>query len=242
MDKFVLDKELLKKLRAQTGAGFSICCEALQKAGNEYDKAVELVRQNALFISSKKSENEMDESVVFAYHHNNEVAVAIISAQTDFALKTSKAAEFFTMELKNQLESKKEKLEEVDGFTEKFNVFKGILGENMAVKESAIFTSQPGVENTIYFHGIISDDYAAGEKRLCKAMSILQTAPTSKSEVLTKLATHICAQAPEALESVPGTEIKGLLDQEYLYDSSKLVKQVLEEEDIQIKHFRSFGK
>ena len=82
--------EAIKSLREQTSAGIMDCKNALQEAGGEIVKAVELLRQRGLSIAAKKSSRETPEGVVDCYIHtgNRVGAIVEVNCETDFVART----------------------------------------------------------------------------------------------------------------------------------------------------------
>jgi elongation factor Ts len=61
--------EMVKELRAKTGAGVLDCRNALQDVEGDFDKAAELLRKKGLALAEKKAEREAKEGLVEAYIH-----------------------------------------------------------------------------------------------------------------------------------------------------------------------------
>src|SRR6266849_5758084 len=61
--------ELVKELRARTGAGVMDCRTAVEQAGGDLEKAVELLRAKGLATALKKASREASEGLVEAYVH-----------------------------------------------------------------------------------------------------------------------------------------------------------------------------
>lgn len=81
--------ENIKKLRAQTGAGMNDAKAALEEAGGDYDKAVDVLRQKGIAKAAKKSEREAKAGLVDSYVHMGRVGALVeINCETDFVAKT----------------------------------------------------------------------------------------------------------------------------------------------------------
>ncbi len=79
----------VKKLRDATGAGMMDCKKALQEAGGDFDKAVEVLRKKGQKLSVKRADREAKEGVVIAHvtdDHTRGVVVKL-SCETDFVAK-----------------------------------------------------------------------------------------------------------------------------------------------------------
>ena len=82
--------EAIKDLREQTSAGVMDCKNALEEAGGDMAKAVELLRQKGLSIAAKKSSRDTLEGVVDSYIHagNRVGAIVELNCETDFVART----------------------------------------------------------------------------------------------------------------------------------------------------------
>lgn len=77
------------KLRQETGAGIMDCQKALKEAGNDFDKAVSIIREQGKLIAKKKSEKNTGAGFLKSYIHNERVGVLLeLRCETDFAAKS----------------------------------------------------------------------------------------------------------------------------------------------------------
>ncbi len=81
--------EMIKELRAKTGAGMMDCKKALAENDQDLDKAVAWLREKGIASADKKSSRIAAEGVVDAYiHAGGRVGVLIeVNIETDFAAK-----------------------------------------------------------------------------------------------------------------------------------------------------------
>ena len=77
-------------LRARTGAGMMDCKKALEQAGGDVDKAIELLRKSGAAKAEKRAGRETKEGLIGHYlHHNGKVAVLCeVTCETDFVART----------------------------------------------------------------------------------------------------------------------------------------------------------
>lgn len=82
--------ELLKKLRDITGAGIMEIKQALEEAGDDAEKAVEILRKKGAAKMSKKSDRSANEGIVESYiHAGGRVGVLLeLNTETDFVART----------------------------------------------------------------------------------------------------------------------------------------------------------
>lgn len=78
--------EDIKKLRESTGAGVLDCRTALENSGNDFDKAIDFLREKGLAAASKRADRVASEGVVELYSHGEgRVGVMVeINCETDF--------------------------------------------------------------------------------------------------------------------------------------------------------------
>jgi len=81
--------ELIKKLRESTGAGMMDVKKALEDAGWDEEKAVQLLRERGALKAAKKADREAREGVIGHYiHHNQRVGVLVeLNCETDFVAR-----------------------------------------------------------------------------------------------------------------------------------------------------------
>ncbi len=85
-----ISAEEVKRLRQRTGAGMMDSKKALQEAGGDMDRAVEILREKGLASAHKRAGRSATQGVIDAYiHHNNTVGVLVeVNCETDFVANT----------------------------------------------------------------------------------------------------------------------------------------------------------
>jgi elongation factor Ts len=88
--------ELVKQLRAATGAGVLDCRKTLEATQGDLDKAIVQLREKGLAAASKKAGREAHEGMVEAYAHpGGRVAVLVeVNCETDFVARTEQFQAF----------------------------------------------------------------------------------------------------------------------------------------------------
>ena len=83
--------EQVKDLRAETGAGVMDCRKALEKAGGDFNKAVEILREKGLAKAAERADREASEGVLELYTHGNgRVGVMVeVNSETDFVARSA---------------------------------------------------------------------------------------------------------------------------------------------------------
>ena len=80
--------ELIKKLREATGAGMMDVKRALEDAGWDEEKAVQLLRERGAMKAAKKADREAREGIIGHYIHNQRVGVLVeLNCETDFVAR-----------------------------------------------------------------------------------------------------------------------------------------------------------
>lgn len=84
------DANTIKQLREQTGAGIMDVKEALNEAGGDLDKAVEILRKKGLAKQAKKADRAANEGIVESYiHAGGRIGVLVeVNCETDFVART----------------------------------------------------------------------------------------------------------------------------------------------------------
>lgn len=88
--------DIIKKIREQTGAGVMDIKKALIEAGNNEEKAIEILRKHGQKVAAKKSaERVAKEGLIEAYvHGNGKVAsLVMLSCETDFVARNTEFKE-----------------------------------------------------------------------------------------------------------------------------------------------------
>lgn len=84
------DANLIKELREMTGAGIIDVKEALTEAGDDKDKALEILRKKGVAKLAKKADRVAKEGIVEAYiHGGGRIGVIVeVNCETDFVART----------------------------------------------------------------------------------------------------------------------------------------------------------
>lgn len=82
--------EMIKELRAATGAGMLDCRKALQEANGDYQKAVDYLREKGMATAAKRADREASNGTVELYSHGNgRVGVIVeVNCETDFVARS----------------------------------------------------------------------------------------------------------------------------------------------------------
>jgi elongation factor Ts len=90
MTSVTISPKQVSELRARTSAGMMDCKKALEEAGGDLDKAVEILRKKGIAKAEKRAGRVAAQGVVVSYiHHNGQVGVLLeLNSETDFVART----------------------------------------------------------------------------------------------------------------------------------------------------------
>jgi len=81
--------ENIKSLREQTGAGVMDAKRALEEAGGDIAKAIEIIQKKGLVKAEKRIERTTGAGLIVSYIHNDRIGVLLdIRCETDFVART----------------------------------------------------------------------------------------------------------------------------------------------------------
>lgn len=81
--------DAVKELRDKTGVSVMECKKALEEAGGDMTKALEVLSKRATVIAGKKADRQLGAGTVQSYIHNTGQvgALVVLSCETDFVSK-----------------------------------------------------------------------------------------------------------------------------------------------------------
>jgi elongation factor Ts len=87
--------DMIKELRAATGAGVLDCRKALTDADGDFQKAVDWLREKGMATAAKRADREASQGVVELYSHGSgRVGVMVeVNCETDFVARSEKFRE-----------------------------------------------------------------------------------------------------------------------------------------------------
>lgn len=77
----------IQSLRARTGVSISAVKEALEEAGGDEEKAIELLRKRGIAQAAKKAERAQAEGIVFQKEEGSKCAMLVLRCETDFVAR-----------------------------------------------------------------------------------------------------------------------------------------------------------
>ena len=190
--------ESVKKLREITGVGFKDCKAAIDETGGDIEKSIELLRKKGIAKASNKMSRTAAEGLCLLKEKNGEVALIEINSETDFVAK-NKDFILFCKEVSEINFNNKGDLAKVNQAKMKNNLtvetsltdLIAKIGEKITIRRAAFFDKSSCV-NTYYIHGALEDNIG-------KIISLIKTSSNDENNTGKKVAMHISAMSPLAL-------------------------------------------
>ncbi len=212
----------IKRLREITGVGFKDCKIAIDENGGDLDKSVEFLRKKGIAKATKKMSRTASEGLVLVKEENGEISLIEINSETDFVAKNREFISF-CKELSDLSYMAKGDLDKLNNMKMKnsINVKDNLInliskiGEKITIRRSKFFDKSKG-KNFYYVHSSI-------EKNIGKIVSVVKIKniiENKNSDIGTKLAMHIAASNPLAID-------KQGLDKKILDKELEIIKEEL---------------
>ena len=212
--------ENIKKLREITGVGFKDCKLAIDENNGDIDKSIEYLRKKGIAKASKKMGRVAADGLVLVFEKENKISTIEVNSETDFVAKNKDFISFckelsdLNFQNKSNLEKlKQSKMRNQKTVDENLITLITKIGEKITIRRAKYFDNN-GI-NFSYVHNSL-------EKNICKVVSIVQLNKNNNNlkDLGTKLAMHIAAQAPIAIDE------KGI-NKEILDKELEIIKEEL---------------
>ncbi len=170
----------VKDLREKTGVGMMEAKKALEEAGGDFEKAVDILRKKGLSAASKKAARVASEGVIASSRQGNTGVLIEVNSETDFVAKNEDFQKF-ARALADLVAAKNPAAVEalsqltLDGVTvdAKRNSLVQKIGENIAIRRFERFETAGQI--AIYLHGTrigVMVDYTGGDEQLGKDLAM----------------------------------------------------------------------
>ena len=212
--------ENIKKLREITGVGFKDCKLAIDENNGDIDKSIEYLRKKGIAKASKKMGRVAADGLVLVFEKENKISTIEVNSETDFVAKNKDFISFckelsdLNFQNKSNLEKlKQSKMKNQKTVDENLITLITKIGEKITIRRAKYFDNN-GI-NFSYVHNSL-------EKNIGKVVSIVQLNKNNNNlkDLGTKLAMHIAAQAPIAIDE------KGI-NKEILDKELEIIKEEL---------------
>ncbi len=160
-------------LRARTGVSILACKQALEEAGGDMEKAIELLRKKGIANAVKKADRTQSEGAIFIAENGAKAAVITVKCETDFVARSDDflkmGQELADLVLSKGSSAAKSKMDEMAaGAIQK-------LGENVSVAEVQELTA-PALSSYVHSNRklavIIGSDAAGADKAKLKDVAM----------------------------------------------------------------------
>ena len=144
------DMVKIKEVRSRTGVGFGDCKKALEDAGDDIDKAIEIIRKQSAVKAAKKADRTAAEGLLAMHVSENgdSGAMVEVNSETDFAARNERFIDFANEAVKWVV---KHGDSEMEGLEEARAQLVQIIGENVSVRRAVRFVSEGGAVGS-YLH------------------------------------------------------------------------------------------
>ena len=193
--------ENIKKLREITGVGFKDCKLAIDENKGNIEKSIEYLRKKGIAKASKKMGRVAADGLALVQEKNGTISAIEINSETDFVARNKdfilfcKEISEINFQNKSNLDSlKSSKMKNGKTVDENLISLISKIGEKITIRRSKYFDNK-GL-NFAYVHNSV-------EKNIGKVISIVQLSKSNKkdlTEIGNKLAMHVAAQAPIAID------------------------------------------
>jgi elongation factor Ts len=192
--------EMVKELRERTGVGMGKCKEALDNAGGDMDKAIDILRKAGMASAVKKEGRETNEGLIAAAEGKEAVALVEVNAETDFVTQNEKFKGFLRDIAQDAADSKPSSLEAL--MNHPYSKDKSVsidqhrslvvqsLGENIQVKRLLVLPKSHDKSIGIYSH--------MGGKIVT---AVVLSGGAGQEALARDIAMHVAAESPEYLRS-----------------------------------------
>lgn len=199
-----ITSDMIKELRERSGVGMGKCKEALEQAGGDMEKAIDILRKAGLASAVKKAGRETKEGSITIGESKKAVSLVEINSETDFVAQNEKfknfakevaeiAAETCPATLE-ALIAHKSKSDPTVTLDELRSLIIQTLGENIQIKRVKVLHKHSDLSIGVYSH------------MNGKIVTAVEMTGGAGHEALARdIAMHIAAESPDYLrpEEVP---------------------------------------
>jgi elongation factor Ts len=248
-------------LRKMSGAGMMDCKNALEEAGNDFEKAMEIIRKKGQAVAAKRSDREASEGCVLSAHKDGFAAVVALKCETDFVAKNGEFVALTQSILDAAMDEKPATLQDLlatplsDGRSVEDHITDriGVTGEKMELgfyefvnDASAISYIHPGnkLATVVAFNQTVEYQVARDVAMQVAAMNPVAVTPDEVSQKIIDTEKEIArdkarqAGKPEdLLDRIAEGAIQKfykestLLQQEFVKDAKLTIRQYLQQQD-----------
>ncbi len=200
----MIKAELVKELRAKTGAGMMDCKNALVETKGEFEAAIDWLRKKGLSVATKKTGRIATEGLTAKKIKGNIGAIIEINSETDFVARNDQFQQLvkniaeLALEYNDLVALKSAKTSNGKSVDEEIIEKIATIGENLNLRRvNVIKLSNDGVIAS-YVHNSVTDDL--GKISVLVGLESTTQDKIKLLELGQKIATHIAANNPYSLD------------------------------------------
>ncbi|MFS0643472.1 translation elongation factor Ts [Siminovitchia sp. 179-K 8D1 HS] len=152
--------QMVKELRAKTGAGMLDCKKALTETNGNMEEAIDFLRKKGMASAAKKADRIAAEGTTYIVSEGNEAVIVEVNAETDFVAKNENFQELVKELARHLLANKPASLEEAleqkmssgETVTEYINAAIAKIGEKITLRRFAVKTKTDNGAFGEYLH------------------------------------------------------------------------------------------
>src|SRR5690554_2782075 len=255
----------IQHLRKMKGAGMMDCKNALNEAGGDFDKAMEIIRKKGQAVAAKREDRDATEGCVLAKVDGGFAAVVALQCETDFVAKNDDYIALTEQILDAAIANKPESLEQLLALELPNGTISQVITDKMAATgekmELGFYeqVSAPFVTSYIHlgnklativgFNKVVEDEQVAKDvaMQIAAMNPIAITADSIPAEVKEKELNFAREKGRESgkpenlLDRIAEGSLQKfykdstLLQQDYVKDPKKTVEQFLKENDKELE-------
>lgn len=206
--------DLIKALRAKTGAGMMDCKKALVECNSVFDDAVDWLRKKGLAAAAKKASRVAADGLIgIASKAGTDASIIEVNSETDFVARNDKFQDFVLKAANLALEHKCQDLDtltalpcENETVASALTNLIAVIGENITLRRVNYIAVDQGVVST-YVHSSV----APGIGKIGVVVALKSAGDTEKlADFGKKLAMHIAAANPQYthISEVPASVVE----------------------------------
>ncbi len=200
--------QMVKELRERTGVGMAKCKAALDEAGGDMDKAIDILRKSGMASAVKKEGRETKEGLIGTFETESAVALVEVNAETDFVTQNDKFKAFIQEIAREAAKMDSDSVEKFlrmgysKDSTLTIDQYRSLIvqsiGENIQIRRLAIMPKNRDISIGIYSH--------MGGKIV---VAVEMTGGSGNEDLARGIAMHVAAESPEYMrpEDVPAAVI-----------------------------------
>ena len=152
--------QMVKELRAKTGAGMMDCKKALTEVDGDIDKAIDYLREKGIAKAAKKADRVAAEGSTFIEVAGNEAVILEVNSETDFVAK-NEGFQQLIKDLANHLltnkpatleEALEQKMDNGSTVSEYINAAIAKIGEKITLRRFVVSTKTDADAFGAYLH------------------------------------------------------------------------------------------